>query len=280
ELAQQFGEATGQYGALRSAIGRVDPATGQWQLLKPDSIAYENEMEPHKRGAILVAAVFDAFLSIYRARVGDLLRIATSGSGVLPAGEIHPDLVNRLSTECAKSAQHVLTMCVRALDYCPPVDLTFGDYLRALITADFDIVPDDSRGYRVAFVEAFRRRGLYPRDVRTLSVDSLRWQEATQFGSENLLEPVIRSLRAWAHEQQYLDSRLDIFTKTRKQRAKLHKRLEAVFKTSVDAQRARFSNALGLDLEQKFEIHSLRQALKVGPDGSARPQLIIEITQE
>ena len=32
-------------------------------------------------------------------------------------------------------------VCVRALDYCPPVDITFGDFLRAVITSDFDLHP-------------------------------------------------------------------------------------------------------------------------------------------
>ena len=53
-------------------------------------------------------------------------------------------------------------MCIRALDYCPPVDITFGEYLRALITADTDLVPNDKLGYRIAFIEAFRNRGIYP----------------------------------------------------------------------------------------------------------------------
>jgi hypothetical protein len=35
ELAQEFGAAIGNRGALRSAIGRVDPATGEWQPLQP-----------------------------------------------------------------------------------------------------------------------------------------------------------------------------------------------------------------------------------------------------
>ncbi|MEZ5302363.1 MAG: hypothetical protein R3F11_17280 [Verrucomicrobiales bacterium] len=52
------------------------------------------------------------------------------------------------------------------------MDLTFGDYLRALITADMDTVPDDDRNYRVAFIQAFRSRGIYPDDVRTLSPGS------------------------------------------------------------------------------------------------------------
>ncbi|HEX8464469.1 MAG TPA: hypothetical protein VF627_07605, partial [Abditibacterium sp.] len=169
QMAVEFGGATGHYGALRDAIGQIDRETGQWRPAKPDPTALENTFEPHTRGSILVAAVFDAFLSIYSTRVADLLRLATSGSGVLPQGEIHPDLVNRLANEAAKAAQHVLNMCIRALDYCPPTDLTFGEYLRALITADTDLVPDDDLGYRVAIIEAFRRRGIYPRDVRTLS---------------------------------------------------------------------------------------------------------------
>ena len=67
-------------------------------------------------------------------------------------------------------------MCIRALDYCPPVNLEFGDYLRAIITADRDLVRDDSRGYRVAFIDAFRERGIVPYDIRRLAEDSLLWE--------------------------------------------------------------------------------------------------------
>jgi hypothetical protein len=85
-------------------------------------------------------------------------------------------LVDRLSLEASKIAHQVLTICIRALDYCPPVDITFGEYLRALITADRDLVPDDKRSYRVAFISAFRDRGIFPTDVCHLSVDSLAWE--------------------------------------------------------------------------------------------------------
>ena len=35
--------------------------------------------------------------------------------------------------------------------------------------------PDDRHGYRVAFMEAFRERGILPSDVRTISTETLAW---------------------------------------------------------------------------------------------------------
>ncbi len=174
KLAVQFGRAMGRSGALRDALGEIDK-NNDWIPRQPDARRLDKTTSPHARGAILLAAVFDAFLLIYKTRVADLLRIATQGSGVLPEGEIHPDLVGRMAEEAAKSSRHVLQMCIRALDYCPPVDVTFGDYLRAIITADMDLNPEDDHHYRVAIVEAFRRRGIFPRGVRHLSIDTLCW---------------------------------------------------------------------------------------------------------
>jgi hypothetical protein len=164
-MAQQFGEATGRGRALRSALGKQN-------LRLSDSI-----IEPHLRGAILVAAVFDAFFAIYQRRISDLIRIATGGTGTLPQGDLHPDLVNRISDEAARTAQMMVTMAIRAFDYLPPVDVTFGDYLRALITADYELFPQDDSGRRVAVINAFRNRGIFPKNVRSLAEESLLWEE-------------------------------------------------------------------------------------------------------
>ncbi|HTU18550.1 MAG TPA: hypothetical protein VMG10_10860 [Gemmataceae bacterium] len=179
ELAHQFGQAIGNHGALRDAIGKPDPVTGQWKPQVPNPELYPVTTEPHARGALLVAAMFDGFLSVYKGRIADLLRIAADGTGELPAGSLHPDLVKRLACEATDTAAYVLRMAIRALDYCPPVDITFGEYLRALITGDSELAPDDPHGYRIAVIEAFRRRGIYPRDVRTLAWDALLWQKPT-----------------------------------------------------------------------------------------------------
>ena len=175
ELAQQFGLGYGLHGALRSYIGCFD-AQGHWERTKPSQNDYAHAIEQHERGAVLVAAIFDAFLSIYERRIADLKRIASEGSGILRAGDLHPDLVRRFADEARKAAIHVLQICIRAIDYCPPVDLTFGDFLRAAITADADLFPEDVLDYRVALMESFCGRGIYPNDVRTMSEDALRWK--------------------------------------------------------------------------------------------------------
>ena len=288
ELAQEFGEAIGNYGALRSAIGEHDPKTGQWQPHRPDPEEYQTLTEPHARGAILVAAVFDAFLAIYRSRVADLLRIASSGTGVLPEGALHPDLVNRLADEAAKSAQHVLNLCIRALDYCPPVDIGFGDYLRAIITADVDLIPEDTRGYRIAFIEAFRRRGIYPLDVRTLSVESLRWPLVDQ--SQDFFQPLAQRLRDVAGQFAYFESRQRVYEETEKIGAELHEWIEREGHTLLQefSKVAGITFGLGLDgLREdaqgskvpRFQIHSLRPARRIGPDSNSLNQLIISIIQ-
>jgi hypothetical protein len=173
QLAQEFGRAMGGYGGLRDALGGFDE-NHQWRPKIPNPDDYRTVMECHARGAILVAAVFDAFLNVYRGRIKKLLRIATGGTGILPQGELHPDLVDELANNAADTARTVLRICIRALDYSPPVDLTFGDYLRALITADCDMVDNDRLGYRVAFVEAFQKRGISVPEIHSMAVDSLR----------------------------------------------------------------------------------------------------------
>ncbi|MFH1342838.1 MAG: hypothetical protein ABIL01_16795 [Pseudomonadota bacterium] len=175
QLAQQFGAASGRGNALRDVLGAKDPATGIWVPHKPDVHALDRTHEPHDRGAILVAAVFGAFMKVYKARTADLYRIATEGTGVLRDGDIHPDLANRLADEAARCALYVLQMCIRAIDQCPPVGLAFGDYLRAIVNADQDVNPDDTHDYRLAFLESFRQWGISPKDARSILVESLMW---------------------------------------------------------------------------------------------------------
>lgn len=285
-LAVQFGRAMGGRGALREAIGTLE--NGVWRRLPADPAELEKRVIPHARGAILVAAVFDAFITIYKARTRDLMRIYTGGTGVLPDGAIHPDLVRRLSEEAAKSARHVLDICIRALDYLPPVDVTFFEYLRALITADYDLVSEDRYNYRVAFVEAFRRRGIYPlgvaestteTTVRTLSVETLRWQ-GLDYARKDVpravakqYDAIVADLRRYAETCIYMKNRRSLFKRTRVERGRLHDKIERAFKAVPE-----FRKHLGLSAGE-FEVHQLRAAMRGGADGRYVPQVIVALTQ-
>ncbi len=179
-LAEQFGYATGRGAALRTAIG------------DPTAVRLGDELESHRRGSVLVASVFAGFFQTFQDRISDLLRIATGGTGRLPEGEIHPDLVDRVAREATGTATATLRICIRAFDYLPPVDVTFGDFLRAMVTADFELNPSDATGLRRNMVDAFRARGIFPDDVESLSESSVRWRryEGAARLSEDALEQV------------------------------------------------------------------------------------------
>jgi hypothetical protein len=261
-LAQEFGLASGYGTALRSALGNPD-------------MTLANTTEPHERGAILVAAVFDAFRSVFDQQVADLLRLASGGTGNLPLGSLPTDLVNRLALEAVRTAGDILTMCIRALDYCPPVDITFGEYLRALITADSDVVGDDRRGYRVALLEAFAARGIYPRGLRSMSVESLRWR-APEWQPAGFAE----FLRTLDLKWQLGCDRREAYSNSKRCAAALHKWLSQVL-------HEKNAHHFGLDFTQRdadgrprFEVHSVRPASRILDDGKVRNELIIVITQK
>lgn len=164
ELARQLGYASGCHGALREAIDAGTPRR------------YEETLEPHALGAVLVAAVFEAFLVVYRRKTARYLRLATGGTGLLPAGELPSDLTDILADKASELASQFQALLIRAIDYCPPVDIRFGEFLRALVTADRDLVPDDPWAYREALIDAFLRRDILPRGVYNLSEPALLWR--------------------------------------------------------------------------------------------------------
>ncbi len=290
-LAAQFGEASGKRGPLRDYVN-ADPKV----------LHYPDVTDAHARGSILVYAVYDAFRMMVERRTQDLLRLATGGSGVLAPGAIHPDLVDRLTAETCKVADQVLRMCIRALDYCPTVDITFGDYLRAVITADLDAVKNDRLCYRVAFMEAFRKWNLLPAQMRTVSEQTLAWNvpddpcpewirdmidsqgEIGQGGFDRSDKIVIK----WNREL----SRSDIFQLNEANRWRLWRRLKNVFTKNPELYKE-FGLLPGIPAYQPdgtvkqarnapdttFEVHSVRLARRITPDETMVTNIIATITQ-
>lgn len=167
DIARQWGRATGDgVKALRTAL----LAAGGPDTEVPDEHRYANNHEEHDLGGVLEAAVFDAFRWIFARKTARLRSLA------IPGAALRAEQVDLLVDSATKLAGQFLNIIIRAVDYCPPVDVTFGEYLRAMVTADFDLVPEDPWGYREALVRAFRRYGIVVDQVSDLSEESLLWR--------------------------------------------------------------------------------------------------------
>jgi len=276
QLAQQFGRALGGHrGALRQYINTP-----------PDPALYSSTEEPHDRGAILMAALFRAFLNIYEHRTRDLHRLATHGTGVHPDGDIPVDLVNRLAEDASKSARHLLNMCIRALDYVPPVDITFGEFLRALITADYELVRDDDQRYRVAVIDAFRSWGLYPDDVNVLDQSAMLWRQPVTAAANGLRE-VLEELDL-RHEDLLNRDRRAIYLQMRRNCYIFRSWIYAAARENRDGMlcgimafgRHQHSIPRNARNAPKFEVHSCRTCQRIGPDGQQQRDVVVEIVQK
>jgi hypothetical protein len=243
QLAVQFGQARGEKYGLRSALGT---------LPNSDDIR-KNVNDPHFRGSILVAAVFDAFFSVYMNRADELFRIYRSG-GMDTVNDDLPAALAELLADCAnQTAVLFFRLCARAIDYCPPVDITFGDFLRAIVTVSRDLDPADDDGVRDAVMEAFRLRGIYSESASFYSEDALSWPPDSDlppihdllFGSPNGLTSAEKNhngdvLRGWAT----------------KHRA-----------------------ALGLDPDLSITVPSFHPVFRTKDNGRLRMEMVVEIIQ-
>ena len=260
-LAAQFGQTVEGKMGIRSAVERG--------MVRK----YDSALPEHELGSVLVSAIFDALATIYARRTSRYLRLATAGSGILPPGEIHPDLLSLLAGEASKVASHFLCICIRAIDYCPPVDIEFGEYLRAVITADHDLIPDDRLGYREALIDAFGNRGIFPRNVKFLSEDALLWETP---------HPPVPTIKALS----FAELRFEGDPSCPANRDELRRQARALGKAVTDpASLEQFGLVqqsdprLQGDTVELPQIQSIRSSSRIGPDGQTVFDLVAEVTQ-
>jgi hypothetical protein len=190
--------------------------------------------EPHDRGEVLVAAILNTFLDAWAFRIGKL-------------GKISPGAVDlsRVVEDGSELADTMLTMMIRALDYLPPVDLEFGDFLSAVLTADSQMRADDSKyELRKHLRDTCSRYGI---DTPPATGEQGYWQPAPE---------------------KVDDSRVRLES--------LQRSPEEVFRFIWDN---RSADALGLDEEAYTNVPYVRPVVRVAPDGFVLRETVSEYTQ-
>ena len=224
-LAEEMGSglSKGRASALRRS---VELKPGRPYMSMPE---YNEE---HDRGELLVAAMMNAFLEIWTVRLDKI-------GFILP----HKRDRSLVVEEGARVAGHLLTMAIRALDYCPPTDITFADYLSALLTIDREVVPDDTKyDYRGALLKHFKNFDITP--AAGADVDGT-WK---RFDKELIYSRT--------HFDTLLRDKEEVFRFIWENRA-----------------------ALEIDDRGYVEVQSVRPCIRIGPDGFTLRETVAEYVQ-
>lgn len=225
-LAEEVGSEidAARASALRRSV-EIDP--------DPGLIDRPEYQEEHTRGELFSAAIMQAFLKIWLSRIAQL--------GTFGDDRYNLDMVVE---EGAKVGEHLLTMCIRALDYCPPTDIDFAAYLAALLTADAELVPDDGRHhYRRIVRESFAAFGIKPPADACNAADGT-WKQ---------FKPTIPLSYERAHFESMLRDKEEVF-------------------------RFLWDNRGSLEISERdyVEVLSVRQSQRVGPDGFVLRETVCE----
>jgi hypothetical protein len=231
-LAEEVGtELTGiRRQALRSSA-QLDPSTKY--------ISSDEYKEPHRRGEILVAATMNAFVDVWSERIKELRRDSRNAL----------DLA-RVTEEGAETANRILTMAIRSLDYTPPVHLEFGDFLSALLTADHELHPDEyAAAVRQTILNRFASYGIYPASTVRLPERGI-WKS---------LESDKRSA-ALNYSRIHFES--------------MQRDPEEVFRFVWENR-----SILGLDKNAYTQVESVRPCIRIGEDGFMLRETVADYVQ-
>lgn len=239
-LAKQFGVAieSGRHNALRRSI-KLTPEAAR---------AMREGRDEHDRGEVIVAAMMAAFLGIWCDRITRLGQFEGRGYSL-----------TAVIDEGAKTAKHLLNMAIRALDYCPPTDMDFGQYLASLLTADRELVKDDELGYRKLIVETFANYGIVP--------------PAAGCTADHCWEPFPEKLIRIQDAVKPGDRKPELIY-ARSNYAEMTRSKDEMFRFLWE-NRAIF----GIDERAETTVVSLDTALRIDPDGIALTETICQYVQ-
>lgn len=162
-------------------------------------------------------------------------------------GEVSKGYVDRqrVADDGAAIADYLLTMMIRAIDYTPPVNMEFCDFLSAVLTSDMEINPSDARfKFRETLRKSFVAYGIRPAAGGTPEEPGT-W------------DPASTALR---YDRTHFES--------------MQRDPEEVFRFIWENRRT-----LGLYEDAYSRVLSVRPCLRIGPDGFPLHETVAEYIQ-
>jgi hypothetical protein len=139
-----------EFGAAIHGLAKQDYLRGAWNKRKMSDL--RGTYEEHDWSEILTGVYYDLLQYLY---IRNLKELSGKAGG-------KPRDQGQAIQALFRAANQTANVMLRALDYCPPVDLRYDEYARALLRADEVAYPDDSYGIRAELKRIFHRRGLKP----------------------------------------------------------------------------------------------------------------------
>jgi hypothetical protein len=121
KISEEFGKAISNSDFIRTAQNKVTMAeVYQWQKDRPEDAVYNASL-------VLTGLIYDLLLKLYRG---------------YRDRKHNPDAAAWFATK------RLTQMALQPLDFLPPVDVTFGDYIEAFLVRDELLDPEDEHDYR------------------------------------------------------------------------------------------------------------------------------------
>ena len=150
-----------EFGAALQGLPDEEYLRGAWNERTVTELRKNKSQEEHDWSEVLTGVYYELLAHLYtinrkeiaEERAGALTRRASEQKR-------RSEESYRSMRALVRSATQTAGVMFRAIDYCPPVDLRYDEYARAVLRAQEVAYPRDEQGIRTFLTKAFRRRGI------------------------------------------------------------------------------------------------------------------------
>lgn len=145
-----------EFGAAHHGVAAKDYLRGAWNSRKMSDL--RGTYQEHDWSEILTGVYYSLLQYLYQRNLKRIVKEDDAAKKKRTVGKKWQQSMKAL----INAADQTANVMLRAIDYCPPVDLRYNEFARALLRADEVSYPIDTLGIRTELQRIFRKRGLVP----------------------------------------------------------------------------------------------------------------------